>query len=61
VFPNPGATAKVLYLVSSEMNERYQRRTLNGFSLAIDALLSIRRQKYQLSSQQREPCPTQKS
>lgn len=61
VFPNPGATAKVLYLVSSEMNERYQRRTLNGFSLAIDALLSIRRQKYQLSSQQREPCHTQKS
>lgn len=55
VFPDADATAKVIYLVSVEMNEKYRLKALKDFSLAKEELLSIRRAKYEV----REPCLTQ--
>jgi len=46
VFPHPDATGKVLYLVASEMNERYKRRLLRNFDTIGEKLQSIRMAKY---------------
>ncbi len=46
VFPHPDATGKVMYLVASEMNERYKRRLLNKWDRINEKLQSIRTVKY---------------
>jgi len=53
----PEATARVLYLVAVEMNDRYRLKALRDFSLAKEELLSIRRAKYEAS----QTCLTQNS
>jgi len=57
VMPSPEATARVLYLVDVEMNDRYRLKALRDFSLAKEELLSIRRAKYEAS----QTCLTQNS
>ena len=46
LFPHPDATAKVMYLVASEMNERYKRRLLSKWDRINQKLHSIRTVKY---------------
>lgn len=45
-FPHPDATGKVLYLVASEMNERYKGRLLKHHDAIGEKLQSIRMAKY---------------
>jgi putative transposase len=45
-FPFRDACAKVVYLMTHEMNEKYGKRTAPEFWLAKEALQSIRRERY---------------
>jgi len=53
LLPSPEVTARPLYLVAVEMNDRYRLKALRDFSLAKEGLLSIRRAKYEAS----QTCP----
>ncbi len=46
VFPHPDATGKILYLVASEINERYKRRLLKNWDTIYEKLQSIRTVRY---------------
>lgn len=46
VFPHAEATEKVLYLVASEMNERYKQRLLRNWDSIKEKLQSIRMARY---------------
>jgi hypothetical protein len=46
VFPHPETVGKVMYLVASEMNERYKRRLLRYWDRINGKLQSIRMVKY---------------
>lgn len=46
VFPHPDATAKVMYLVAGEMNERYKSRVLRDWDKVIEKLRSARTARY---------------
>jgi hypothetical protein len=48
VLPHPDASGKVMYLVASEMNERYKRRLLRNWDRIDDKLQSIRMVKYDI-------------
>lgn len=61
VFPHPDATGKVLYLVASEMNERYKRRLLKNWDLISEKLQSIRMVKYGNKAMVDAFCLTQNS
>lgn len=61
VFPHPDATGKVLYLVASEMNERYKKRLLKNWDLIKDKLQSIRMVKYGNKAMVDAFCLTQNS
>ena len=61
VFPNPDATGKVLYLVASEMNERYKRKLLNNWDMINEKLQSIRTVKYGTKAMVDAFCLTQNS
>jgi transposase-like protein len=45
-FPTPDVSGKVMYLVPSEMNERYKRRLLRNWDRINGKLQSIRIVKY---------------
>jgi transposase-like protein len=61
VFPHPDATGKVMYLVASEMNERYKRRLLRYWDKIIGKLQSIRMVKYGTKAMVDAFCLTQNS
>ena len=46
VFPEPEATSKFLFLVSSERNNRFREKVLKDFSLINKDLLAMRRAKW---------------
>ena len=45
-FPHPPSCAKILYLVSEEMNEKYQTRRIRDFHLAREVLREMREERY---------------
>jgi hypothetical protein len=61
VFPHPETTGKVMYLVASEMNERYNRRLLRYWGRINRKLQSIRMVKYRNKALVDAFCPTQNS
>jgi transposase-like protein len=61
VFPHPEAVGKVMYLVASEMNERYKRRLLRNWDRINRKLQSIRMVKYGNKAMVDAFCLTQNS
>jgi transposase-like protein len=61
VFPHPETTGKVMYLVASEMNERYNRRLLRYWGRINRKLQSIRMVKYRNKALVDAFCLTQNS
>jgi putative transposase len=61
IFPCPDATGKVMYLVASEMNERYKRRSLRNWDRINEKLQSIRMVKYGNKAMVDALCLTQNS
>lgn len=61
VFPHPDATGKVMYLVASEMNERYKRRLFRNWDRINEKLQSIRMVKYGNKATVDALCLTQNS
>jgi transposase-like protein len=61
VCPYPDATGKAMYLVASEMNERYKRRLLRYWDRINGKLQSIRMVKYRNKAMADAFCLTQNS